>query len=243
MRQDTELRPVRQIAAHELVLEQMRRAIEAGQFRPGDRLPSERDMADQLDVSRTTVRAAVSTLEREGLVTVKRGRGGGFIVQSPKQDPETARFMLLRNRQEIQDSFEYRALVESAAARLAAVRRTETEIITLRAMLQSMGVSLDKCLAEQDARHVAEFLAIDSAFHMAIADASRNRHLTEAVRESRRRMWNPVGSLFGRLEENANDFHAEILEAIAGKDGLGAEELMDQHVLDTKSTLEKFLRR
>ncbi|MDR7290463.1 winged helix-turn-helix domain-containing protein [Mycolicibacterium senegalense] len=55
--------PVRQIAAHELVVDQMRRALELGQFRPGDRLPTERELSDMLDVSRTTVRAAVGVLE------------------------------------------------------------------------------------------------------------------------------------------------------------------------------------
>lgn len=76
--------PVRQIPAHELVVDQMRRALELGQFRPGDRLPTERELSEMLDVSRTTVRTAVAVLEREGLIAVRRGRGGGFTVQAPE---------------------------------------------------------------------------------------------------------------------------------------------------------------
>lgn len=243
MQQYAELRPVRQIAAHELVLDQMRRAIESGQFRPGDRLPPERDMAEQLDVSRTTVREALGVLEREGSLAVKRGRGGGFVVQAPEHDPDVTRLRLQQNREEIRDAFEYRAIVESAAARFAAARRTETDLITLRAMFDSMSTGLEKYLASQEAHHVAGFLAIDAAFHAGIANAARNAHLAVAVRESRQTMWDPVGSLFGRLEQNANDFHGDILEAITDKDRDRAGELMSQHVLDTMHTLEAWLRR
>jgi GntR family transcriptional regulator, transcriptional repressor for pyruvate dehydrogenase complex len=240
---DTMLTPVRQIAAHELVVDQMRRAIESGQFRPGDRLPSERDMADQLDVSRTTVRAAASVLEHEGLLVVKRGRGGGFIVQAPTSDPDTARVMLMQNREAIREAFEFRSIVESAAARLAAHRRTEDQILTLRALLDDMTASLEVCLAEQTAHHVAQFQALDSRFHLGIAAAAHNPQLAEAVMSARRQMWMPVGSLFGRLEPNANDHHDEILDAIEAHDGDRANERMESHLSDTRRTLESWLTR
>lgn len=243
MSSKTALKPVRQIAAHELVLDQMRRAIEAGQFRPGDRLPSERDMAEQLDVSRTTVRAAVSVLEREGLLVVKRGRGGGFIVRAPQSDPDTARVMLMKNREAIRSAFEFRAIVESAAARLAASRRTDSQILTLRALLESMNTSLGICLADQTAHNVAQFQSIDSMFHLGIAAAAHNPQLSEAVLSARRQMWTPVGALFGRLETNANDHHDEILDAIEAGDGDLAGERMESHLLDTRQTLESWLNR
>lgn len=169
MRNESALKPIRQIAAHELVLDQIRRSLEAGQFRPGDRLPTEREMADQLDVSRTTVRAAVAVLEHEGLLTVRRGRGGGFVVQTPQLDPDLARVMMRKNQQEIRDAFDFRSIVESAATRLAATRRTGADVATLRALQQSMEASLRDCLAEQNAEHTARFQALDSAFHLGIA--------------------------------------------------------------------------
>jgi GntR family transcriptional regulator, transcriptional repressor for pyruvate dehydrogenase complex len=70
-------------------------------YRPGDRLPSERDLAELLTVSRTTARAAVAVLEPDGLISVRRGRGG------------------------VRDALDYRSIVESGAARLAADRMTE----------------------------------------------------------------------------------------------------------------------
>ncbi|MFJ6418981.1 FadR/GntR family transcriptional regulator [Paeniglutamicibacter sp. NPDC091659] len=243
MRNESALKPIRQIAAHELVLDQIRRSIEAGQFRPGDRLPTEREMAEQLDVSRTTVRAAVTVLEREGLLTVRRGRGGGFVVQTPQLDPDLARLMMRKNQQEIRDAFDFRSIVESAATGLAATRRTGADVATLRALLQSMEASLQACLADQNAEHTARFQALDSAFHLGIAAAAQNPQLLEAVGHARRQMWAPVGSLFGRVEENANDLHDEILNAIEAKNDVLAAELMETHIRDTRRTIESWLKR
>lgn len=243
MRNESALKPIRQIAAHELVLDQIRRSLEAGQFRPGDRLPTEREMADQLDVSRTTVRAAVAVLEHEGLLTVRRGRGGGFVVQTPQLDPDLARVMMRKNQQEIRDAFDFRSIVESAATRLAATRRTGADVATLRALQQSMEASLRDCLAEQNAEHTARFQALDSAFHLGIAAAAQNPQLLESVSQARRQMWAPVGSLFGRIEANANDLHDEILDAIEAKNEVLAAELMETHIRDTRKTLESWLKR
>ncbi len=243
MQRKTALKPVKQIAAHELVLDQLRRAIESGQFRPGDRLPSERDMAEQLDVSRTTVRSAVGILEREGHLSVRRGRGGGFMVQTPPRDSETLQEILRQSREEIRGAFDFRVIVESAAARLAAERCTQTEIINLRALLDGMGSALEIALAEQTAHHAAQFQSIDSAFHLGIAAAAKNPQLSESVMTARRQMWMPVGGLFGRLEENANDYHEELLNAIESGDGDGASSIMRAHIRATQQTLEKWLER
>jgi len=237
------LTPVRQIAAHELVLDQMRRAMENGQFRPGDRLPSERDLAEMLSVSRTVVRAAIAVLEREGLIVVRRGRGGGFIVQAPHSDPAEAKILLKRNKVAIRDAFDFRVIVEGSASRLAAERRRVAEVKELRRLLRSMDVALAAALDEQTAHKVTEFQTLDTAFHLGIAQAARNPSLLEAVVEARRRMWAPVGAVFGRLEENANDRHEEILDAIASGNGELAEATMVAHVNDTRHTIEAWLRR
>jgi len=243
MTQKSTLKPVRQIAAHELVLDQMRRSMESGQFRPGDRLPAERDMAEQLSVSRTTVRTAISILEREGLITVRRGRRGGFIVQAPDYDTDAHRDAMRRNRQAIRDAFDFRTIVESAAAELAAQRRTRSDITALRRLLGEMEGALRTSLDDQTAHHVAQFQALDSAFHLGIAEAARNAQLAAAVADARWNMWIPVGSLFGRLEPNANDQHEEILAAIEAKDSAGAMARMTEHIAGTRRTMEAWLKR
>lgn len=237
------LTPVRQIAAHELVLDQMRRSIESGQFRPGDRLPPERDMAEMLDVSRTVVRAAIAVLEHDGLITVRRGRGGGFTVQAPRMDDAQARRMFKENMVAVRDAFDFRIIVEGAASRLAAERRRAKEIRDLRQVLGKMETALRASLEDQSAHKVTEFQHLDTEFHLGIAKAARNAGLYNAVTDARRQMWAPVGAVFGRLEENANDRHEDILNAIESGDADLASSTMQAHINDTRHTLEAWLKR
>jgi GntR family transcriptional repressor for pyruvate dehydrogenase complex len=237
------LGPVRQIPAHELVVDQMRRALELGQFRPGDRLPTERELAEMLDVSRTTVRAAVAVLEREGLIAVRRGRGGGFTVQAPVYDAAEMRREFRRNKRAIRDAFDYRTIVETAATRLAAERRRASDLTELHKLLRSMDAALQTALAEQSAQNTNAFQTLDSAFHLGIAQAAQNEQLLEAVADARRKMWLPVGAIFGRLEPNANDFHESILEAIENRDPDLAAARMEAHINGTRQTIEAWLKR
>jgi GntR family transcriptional regulator, transcriptional repressor for pyruvate dehydrogenase complex len=243
MPESAALTPVRQIAAHELVLDQMRRSMELGQFRPGARLPSERELSEMLNVSRTVVRAAVAVLEREGRILVRRGRGGGFVVQAPRYDPAEAKRLLRQNKVAARDAFDYRVVVESAAARFAAERRRAQELSNLRKLLAAMNDALRASLEDQTPQKVTEFQTLDSAFHLGIAQASRNQSLFEAVADARRKMWAPVGSIFGRLEENANDRHEDILRAIEAQDGELAAHVMEAHINDTRHTIESWLKR
>ncbi|MCK8613962.1 FadR/GntR family transcriptional regulator [Gordonia sp. C13] len=235
--------PVRQIPAHELVLDQIRRSLELGQFRPGDNLPTERELTELLQVSRTTVRSALYVLEREGLIKVRRGRGGGFTVQAPKYDPSETRQEMRKNRKAIRDAFEYRMAVEVEATRLAAERRRAGDVSDLRKLLTAMDHALQVAMSDQTAHNVVEFQTLDNAFHMNIAKASQNELLLDAVADARRKMWLPVGAVFGRLEANANDFHEVIVDAIDDRDGPLAAAKMQEHIEGTRKTIESWLRR
>ena len=181
MTQHAGLVPVRQIAAHELVVDQIRRSVESGQFRPGDLLPTERDLAEMLDVARTTVRAAISVLEREGRISVRRGRGGGFLVLEPEYDHAEARRELRENKAAVRDGFDFRVIVESGAARLAAERRRAADLPLMIYLVERMGQTLNEAMAEQSTALITRFQALDSAFHLGIAEASGNQQLVEAV--------------------------------------------------------------
>lgn len=237
------LGPIRQIAAHELVLDQIRRSMDAGQFRPGDRLPAERDLAEMLDVSRTTVRAAVAVLEREGRISVRRGRGGGFLVLEPKYDAVEARRDLRRNKVAVRDAFDFRVVVETGAARLAAERRKAADLPKLADLVTRMDDTIKEARENPTAAQITEFQLLDSAFHLGIAEASGNEQLGDAVARGRSRMWLPVGAIFGHIEDNANDHHAEILTAIRNKDGELAATTMAAHINETRHTIESWLSR
>lgn len=237
------LEPVRHVAAHELVLEQLRRAMEAGQFRPGDRLPSERELADMLQVSRMTVRTAIVVLEREGRIVVRRGRSGGFIVQPLSQSPAEIRQILRAHRAAVFDALDFRVIVEVAAARRAAEFRRKKDISSLRSLVAQMDNALEVSLANQTPHNVFEFETLDSTFHEAVAIAAKNESLREAVTSTRPKMWAPVGSIFWRVEENAHEHHATIVDAIENSDPDAAAKAMQEHIADTRENIDKWIRR
>ena len=239
-----ELGRVRQIPAHELVVDQIRRALELGRFKPGDKLPTERELSEMLDVSRTVVRAAMTILDREGLVSVKRGRNGGVTVEAPPRDEASARRMMRDNRVQLRNAFDYRVIVESGAARLAAERRRAADVTQLRKLLSAMDAHIARALADTTSPHlITEWQSLDSAFHLKIAEACRNEYLFDAVANARRAMWLPVGAIFHHVEPNANDYHDAIVDAIDDRDPDLAALKMTEHINTTRETVESWLRR
>lgn len=235
------LRPVRQVAAHELVLDQIRKSLQLGRFGPGDRLPNVGQLAEILNVSRSTVRAAAAILEREGLLDVRRGRGGGLFVRGP-QEGGSVDLKLLQDRESMLVTFEWRGIVESSAARLAAERRTDDQLERLTWLASRMDGVIGGGI-EDDVDQVIEFQRLDTDFHLLIGAASGNAYLEAAVQDARRIMWHPAGALFDRLAPTANDRHAEILEAIRTRNADQAEEMMRAHVEATRDVLDAWLRR
>ena len=114
---------------------------------------------------------------------------------------------------------------------------------SLHKLLSGMDAALDVALNDQSAQHTIEFQTLDSAFHMGIAQAADNDRLLDAVADARRRMWLPVGAIFGRLESNANDYHESILEAIENRESELAAARMEEHINDTRHTIEAWLKR
>ena len=225
-------------ASHELVVEQIRRAIGTGRYLPGERLPAERELAGQLGVSRTTVREALRVLQGDGLIEIRRGRSGGPVVLGPSGDPRR----LVRARlQEIEEIFDFRAAVEGACARLAAQRRTQADVDALRLRLDRLVAYVEMAgYAENEAAPPSRFLALDVDYHRAIARAARNAMLAAAVEDARAAMFLPVGAVFTKLHPTANEHHDAILAAILSGDADGAEAAMRAHVEGTRSTLRDF---
>lgn len=239
-----ELSRVRQIPAHELVVDQIRRALELGRFKPGDKLPTERELSEMLDVSRTVVRAAMTILDRDGLVSVRRGRNGGVTVLAPPHDEAAARRTMRDNRVSLRNAFDYRVIVESGAASLAAERRRASDVSQLRKLLAAMDAHITHALDDTSSPHlITEWQSLDSAFHLKIAEACRNEYLFDAVANARRAMWLPVGAIFHHVEPNANDFHDAIVDAIEAKDPEQASAKMTEHINTTRQTVESWLRQ
>ena len=146
-------------------------AIAVGVYSPDECLPSEREMARSLDVSRVTVREALKQVARLGLIRSRRGRGGGTFVTSASPEQlasETVRRTLEVELPRLRDLFDFRCMVEGMIARAAAERRTADDIAEL-------GAALDEF---RGATEMEQARRLDRRLHGLICAAARNPHLS-----------------------------------------------------------------
>jgi len=158
------LRPVRGHHAFEACVEQLATAIKLGVYPHGSLLPSERELSEQMGVSRATLREAIAALRAARLVETTRGRGGGTMVRkAPVRRKSTARAAIRGRHEDLLDSLQFRSIVEPGAAALAAGR--DLDQATRRLLEESLA-------AVSDAPAGSEHRQCDSRLHLAIAAAS-----------------------------------------------------------------------
>jgi GntR family transcriptional repressor for pyruvate dehydrogenase complex len=167
-------RPIRVRSASDEVLAVLADAIRGGLFAPGEPLPRERDLAEQLAVSRTVVREAVAALRQAGVVTVRRGHGGGIVIASLSNLPQVLSRIAGETRVELHAVLEVRRALETQTAPLSSQRATEADFERLESLVEEL-----PALAGLD----QEFYEADVRFHLAVADASGNPLLAELVRD------------------------------------------------------------
>ena len=204
------------------IADQIAALIERGEYAVGARLPPERDLAQQLGVSRPSVREALIALEVEGYVEVRVG--SGVYVLGPRPANSTARLPADSGPFEL---IKARWLIEAECAALAAKHAT-------RAQVRGMEEALEQMDAERAKGNMP--LAADRQFHLRIAEGSGNSALALVVHT----LWDQrTGPLFLRLEhhfdtpglwEAALAEHRAIVEAIARHDAQGARAAMRRHM-------------
>jgi len=232
------LGPIKAIAAYELVANQIQRAVHLGLLVPGDRLPAERALAQQLGVARMTVREAIRVLAHEGRITVRRGAHGGMWIREQDVTKRELVQLAADTDRAIGDVYEFRRLIEGASARLAAGRAKAKDVQRLRALSTSMAKLLAAHLKNPDiSLNVSKFLALDSQFHIEIARISGNHFIMESVERGLAARYAPFGAVLRTLTPQANDGHDDLVEAIASGEGSRAEEVMHEHVSTARDTI------
>ncbi|HXM59087.1 MAG TPA: FCD domain-containing protein [Candidatus Dormibacteraeota bacterium] len=161
-----QLRPLRGERLFEQVANLLESEIGSGRLRPGHRLPTESDLARQLDVGRSAVREALKTLELKGLLEVRRGYRGGTFVRHP--EPDAAPHELHTNPgldADVFDVLTVRGLLEPAAARLAAERASEDARLALGQLVRMERASQGR---------PAVFIGHAATVHVRLAELSGN---------------------------------------------------------------------
>jgi GntR family transcriptional repressor for pyruvate dehydrogenase complex len=215
------MEPVRKVAIHELVVQRIRRAIHLGDYLPGDRLPSEREIAERLEVSRETVREAIKVLESEGYVVSRRGAAGGIAVTALGGPVARTQEQLQQNQESIVHLMDFRRANECLAARLAARLRTEEDLAQISHAIEDLKVAED----------IPRFRKADARFHLAVAVASRNPYVEQAIVDAREAIFLWHGSRSYELVLHTTlSGHQKIFDAIAARDPEGAAAAMEEHL-------------
>jgi DNA-binding FadR family transcriptional regulator len=221
---------------YELVAEQILQLIGELALQPGDRMPTENDLASRLGTSRTVVREAVKILSATGRVSAQKGRG---LYVADGESMLGARrwggFFVPTNLDHIFMLFEFRRLQEMQASRLAAKRASPSELRVIEAAVQT-------CRHGFTSGNNAEFDQGDDAFHLGVAAASHNFFLVSAVREARmlQRQASVIGiSGVGGHAEAAVTEHEAIYRAIRDGDPDAAAQATSAHL---DNTLEDYRR-
>jgi GntR family transcriptional repressor for pyruvate dehydrogenase complex len=223
--------------AGERIAERLVTAIALGEFVPGQRLPTERELAATLEVSRTTVREALQRLQAAGYVTTRRGRGGGTFIQTgagPGAD-EMIKRTLDPAWDELIELLDYRRLVEQQIARTAAERRSDADIVAIRHAVGEYAHATDR-----DVSRLA-----DHALHQAIARATHNSRLVALSARIRRE----VGLGFDaepytpEMRRRALRQHPTLAEAVIAGDPARAAKLAARHFSLTDDMLTELPTR
>jgi GntR family transcriptional repressor for pyruvate dehydrogenase complex len=228
-------RPIVRRKLYELVAERILRDVSRGYLKPGDPLPPERALADQYAVGRSSIREAVRMLESGGVI---EGAGRGTFVVARTRNPlnQSLALLIAAHGGDLRELFEIRKILEVETAALAADRRTEEDLVRMKAAVQEMRRGM-----ESRDRYVDG----DIQFHLAIVRASHNRiasHMMQAIRDVMRRALASIYDIPGSPQRSSAQ-HASILEAVVAGRPSEARERMREHLLSVERDIGEPLRR
>jgi len=221
-------RPIRGRRIFEEILDQLEQAILDGHISAGDRLPPERQLAEQFNASRTSVREAVRVLEALGVAKVRAGaENGAVLVEEPGGALRLLlRFQLALRHISIESVIEFRTALEPWAASAASARATTEELDRIRSVLAEMNADVGP----------ERFHQLDSEFHLEIARAAQNELMVlvlEGARTSIERIMLDALNHFPDWPETRARLvaeHTQIVAAISAGEADEAASLMQRHI-------------
>ena len=227
---DAVFEPVHPPTTFEETVERLGTAIRLGVLAPRTRLPAERDLADELGISRSTLRQAITTLVQSGHLVSRRGRSGGTFVADEPPLAQNQRGGPLASR-EARAVLDYRIAVETGVVVLAAERATVEDLARLDDLT-------DRMAATEGARFQA-YRRADVRFHIGMAEACHSPRLVAAMTEVQGHMTDLIERIAhpDMVLARANAQHRRMIALLRRRDVGGAVQLMREHCAGTEHIL------
>ena len=222
--------PVSPPTTFEETVERLGTAIRLGLLEPGDRLPPERELADQLGISRSTLRQAITTLVQSGHLVSLRGRAGGtFVAEAPPMLDEAG--LLPDDWHEVLDQ---RVAIECGAALLAAERGDAAAFARMDVLVEQM----------DDRSDFEAYRRADVRWHITLAEATRTARLVAAMTEVQGEMTQLIARIAhpDTVLGHSNDEHRRVLAALRRGDGVRAVRLLRAHLAGTEHIIAGLIR-
>lgn len=220
--------PVQTASTLEETVERLGTAIRLGLLGPGARLPSERDLAEQLGIARSTLRQALTSLTESGHLVAMRGRGGGTFVSDAPPLAESDRVDVTDGHW--REVLDYRIAVEVGSVVLAAERAQPADLEPLRAHVETM---------RDGVGDFAKYRRADVFFHLGLAEAAHSARLLAMMTEVQGQMTDLIAHIAhpAPVLARSNDQHAKLVTLIERGDGTAAARLVRDHMLGTERVL------
>jgi GntR family transcriptional repressor for pyruvate dehydrogenase complex len=232
MSEGTRFQPVQPVRAYQRIVEQVEDALARGDLKPGQRLPSERELVGQFEVSRSTVREALRVLESNGVVRSRPGDPNGPEVLPFSSGALSKQMVRLARVEEVSlaELLSFRMILDGSATMLAAQLRTPAQLMEMEQAIAVMRATIDV--------GYEQFSEADVEFHEAVARASRNSLIQVCNDVVRGVVLTLISDKISRarnrraLMTESLNHHAEVLAAIQAGDGRAAARVARQKLYD-----------
>ena len=213
----------------EIIVQQIKLQIKNGSLKPGEKLPSERKLANLLGVSRASVREAIQALAYSGYLEVIQGKGTYVLDMAAKYD-EIVNFLSEFSNYSVDYLMEARMIIEGELARLAAMNASQGEIDLMQNIVRKISHTRD----------ANSFFVKDLELHLTIAKASHNPVLNGLMKIIGELIYKETESILEASKEycerNLKNIK-DLVKAIKEKDAIKAKQLMIEHISNIKSSL------
>jgi len=218
------LDPLPRATLSEQVAKQLAARITAGDWQPGEKLPSEAELCKAFHVGRSSLREALTSLAFIGLIRVRAG-GGSYVADQPSAYYTSSWLHTgtLNNENALAEFIEARLFLESELAGLCAERITQEELDAMDVLVEKM---------KQTSDNASEFWKLDLAFHLSMGMAAKNEVLNNILKNVREQMRDLISKslLLNEGMEQAVGHHIKILEALRQRNPVKARDAMRSHL-------------